>query len=144
MHFWFLCYETRQHIEAFILNSHFMNMNDWFTTWLVQRLLQYHWEQKWAVDPGLFTHEVQSLRLSAPSCVCEYMWMWIISVFATVGVSISAQSQSEQQSVFEVLCCCNIGGIQVGEAPSLPYPCETAVWCCQNWRERGGAGLITH
>lgn len=41
-----------------------------------------------------------------------------------------------EPSVFEVLCCCNIGSSQGGNAPSLPYPCETAVWFCQNWSRR--------
>lgn len=50
---------------------------------------------------------------------------------ASLGGFYSCTGSVRQQSVFEVLYCYNIGNIQVAKAPSLPFPRETAVWCCQ-------------
>lgn len=48
-----------------------------------------------------------------------------------------------EQSVFEVLCCCNIGCIYVGKALIITISlCDCSLMLPK--LERGGAGLITH
>lgn len=56
------------------------------------------------------------------------------------------KSAGEQQRVFDVPCCCNIGFVDVRAKPSssLPFPRVTAAGCCQSCAERRGVGLITH
>ncbi len=84
-----------------------------------------------------------NVNICERACCCCFTWGGFYFYFCTESV--------REQSVFEVLCCCNIGGIQVGGAliitislwdcsvmlPKLesggrwPYYTLTLCWCRQ-------------
>ena len=82
--------------------------------------------------PGLLTHEVFSCRnICVRACWCCFYWC------AGGGISISVLVR--EQSVFEELCCCNVGCIQVGKALIITISLRD---CSVMLPELWGVGLL--
>lgn len=90
---------------------------------------------------GLLTHEVFSCRnICVRACWCCFYWC--VCVWGG-GISISVLVR--EQSVFEELCCCNVGCIQVGKALIITISlrdCSVMLPELAGWGV--GSGLITH